>query len=145
MWLQSQRPELVPAERLRQQRWQQFYALINTAKLRLHELYTKPGIATSKQQQKTKLFERLESDYQELKRTQWQGDPRYDGWFSVPVNNARLAAFSTYRQKLPELYKHLGSCGGDIRRFMLSLQRIMKQRKPTNDLGQCAETLSKSS
>jgi predicted aminopeptidase len=77
---------------------------------------------------KHQIFDRLNSEYQKLKRRSWQGKGWFDNWFEKPLNNARLAAFSTYRDKVPAFENLLYACGGAFTRFYTSLAGAKKDR-----------------
>jgi len=55
--------------------------------------------------------------YQQLKAGQWEGKGWYDRWFEKPINNARLAGFSTYYELVPSLLKLLEKCDSDFPHF----------------------------
>lgn len=129
-----------------------FDDLINQHKARLEALYAtqdgqalkhldndiaiqhKQRLRSAKQQLHAELLER----YAQLKREHWNGDARYDGWFAEPVNNARLAAMSSYRDQVLEFKQLFAACEQDFERFFSVLDRIdtpsegLKLRVPTH-------------
>lgn len=83
------------AWRLRQQRAQQFNAMLYQTQDRLRDLYAQSLPESMLAQRKHALFERLQADYQQL-RARWGGYAGYDGWMQRPLNNAYLASTDTY-------------------------------------------------
>jgi len=59
---------------------------------------------------KAATFESMRREYEALKQ-EWGGHGDFDGWFEGDMNNARLAAISTYRKWLPGLRWRLDSIG----------------------------------
>jgi len=127
-WLQQHRPNMVGDYRQRLQARADFYNLLRELKIQLKMLYQSNVSNTVKRRRKQELMVLLRDDYEQLKQTRWQGNSRYDGWFSRPVNNARLAAFSTYRELMPQLELLLEQCEGDFAEYFNLLKSIPKKR-----------------
>lgn len=66
--------------------------------------------------EKSKIYDQLRENYQMLKQRSG-GKLAYDKWFEKPVNNARLATVSVYRDLIPEFVRWLERCDGDFDRF----------------------------
>ncbi|CAD5106724.1 aminopeptidase [Zestomonas carbonaria] len=95
------------AERMREQ----FTALILASRERLQALYASDLDDAAKRAGKAAEFERLRTEYRQLRDTEWQGDRRYDAWINAPLNNARLLPFGLYEQWLSAfaaLYRQAG-------------------------------------
>ncbi len=87
-------------ERL-QQRRQAFLDLVLTAKQELLQLYQSDQSETAKRAGKQRLLAALQTRYQDLKRTAWDGYAGYDRWFQQDLNNAKLAGLSAYTRYVP--------------------------------------------
>ncbi|MCP2075286.1 UNVERIFIED_ORG: putative aminopeptidase [Pseudomonas lini] len=79
----------------------QFIQLVLDTRQRLEKLYTQALPAEQMRQRKAQEFQRLRTDYQQLRDTQWAGNKRYDAWVYAPLNNARLLPFGLYDQWVP--------------------------------------------
>jgi predicted aminopeptidase len=102
-WLISRGDEVGLLQyRERRARARQFEVLVASQRTRLQALYASGESEAYLLQAKVDAYAAMERDYLELKRL-WGGRGDYDGWFVGSMNNARLAAVSTYRQWLPGL------------------------------------------
>ncbi len=83
-----------------QQRENRFVELVLEYRKQLEELYQ--GQMTTEQMliEKNRLFLDMLHDYESLRRN-WDDKFNYDTWFTTGINNAKLAAISTYRQLVP--------------------------------------------
>lgn len=118
-------PEQALAAKLRQQRHEQFVALMLAARERLQALYASglpPGDMRLRKQQE---FQRLRRDYAALKQ-QWGGDSRYDGWMSGELNNARLLPFGLYNEWVPAFETLFRDSGGNWRDFYLEVEALAR-------------------
>jgi len=68
------------------------------------------------QTRKTAIQADLRRQYQRLKK-QWGGYAGYDAWFAQPLNNAQLAAVTTYRDRVPAFQQLLAKQHGDMAAF----------------------------
>ncbi len=116
-WLQQHRPSEVQKYTEKLNASNDFNGLIKNIKQKLGEVYTSDRSNAEKAQARALLFENLKAEYQLLKAQKWNGIPWFDHWFKTPINNARLAAFSTYRDRVPELSAIFDQYGGDFQRF----------------------------
>ena len=91
----------------------QFIQLVLDTRQRLEKLYAQPLAADAMRQAKAAEFERLRSDYRQLRDSQWGGDKRYDTWINLPLNNARLLPFGLYDQWVPAFAALFRQEGGD--------------------------------
>ncbi len=98
------------------QRQADFVALVTRARDRLQVVYGQPLAEPAMQRQKTTIKTELRQEYQQLKK-QWKGYAGYDGWFAQDLNNAQLAAVTTYRDAVPAFQRLLAKQGGDMAAF----------------------------
>ena len=121
IWLSENRPELLADYRQQLAARAEFSALIASTKQSLADVYSAEKSAGVMRKQKLEVFDRLNPEYQKLKQQSWQGKGWFDNWFKKPLNNARLAAFSTYRDQVPNFTSLLQQCGSNFTRFYNSL------------------------
>lgn len=116
-WLKQVRPGEFEAYQRRLHAVKDFNDLISKTKRRLNVIYQSTLTDQQMRDAKQLEFVRLESDYQTLKAERWRGRGWFDRWFETPVNNARLAAFSTYYELVPSLNALLSQCESNLERF----------------------------
>jgi len=128
LWLQENAPERVNSYRQLMQVRNDFSALIKKTKERLGQVYKTHSSDELKRQQKQIVFEQLQNEYESIKTEKWNGKAFYGGWFDKPLNNAKLAAFSTYRDLVPAFEKLFLNCEQDYLRFysVVSAQKKAK-------------------
>jgi predicted aminopeptidase len=68
-------------------------------------------------------FDQARADYAAL-RSGWASPPWFDGWFEPGLNNARLAALSSYEDLVPAFRALLAREGGDLARFYASVEAL---------------------
>ena len=106
-WLEmSGRQAELDHVRLEALRELQFSELLRETRSRLAALYRTGLDADAMRSEKQREFGRLKFAYEQL-RARWGGYAGYDGWFTRPLNNARLAAVATYRDCMPGLQRML--------------------------------------
>jgi len=115
----------------------EFNALVREYKKRLGLLYSEGLNDNLVRQKKQHIFSQLKKDYDTLKAQNWAERGWFDSWFSEPLNNARLASFSTYNDQVPLLKRLLLSCQNDFSRFYNMLSKPKK-----NDEGRVQVPLS---
>ena len=86
--------------------------------------------------------------YGQLKES-WGGYSGYDGWFSRPLNNARLAAVGTYNDYLPAFSSLFAEGGKDLRVFYKASKNLAElslaaRKKRIAELAARAESNSQS-
>ena len=128
-WLQQHQPELLKSYQQRLELNADFIDLLNDTKAQLLELYAGGLNESEKRVEKTRIVEQLQVNYLNLKNNQWRSEDDFDSWFEIPVNNARLAAISTYRDEMPRFEKLLAQCDGDFGRFFSLLSQLSKHQK----------------
>lgn len=84
----------------RQQRREEFRALVAAYRQQLAALYASALSADDKRAGKARLMAALRADHQRLKAQRWAGDTSYDAWFAG-VNNASLAIQAAYSDLTP--------------------------------------------
>ena len=104
----------------------QFIQLILDTRQRLEKLYAQPLPAEGMRQRKAAEFERLRTDYEQLRDTQWAGDKRYDAWVYAPLNNARLLPFGLYDQWVPAFAALFKQKDGDWVGFYTAVEQLGK-------------------
>lgn len=128
-WLRMNRPDQVAAYQERMQVRNDFSELIKSIKLELKKVYQLDITELDKRQRKQAVFSQLKQDYDVLKAERWQGKAWYGGWFKRPINNARLAAFATYRDLVPQFEALLAACENDFPRFYQTVALQKRQGK----------------
>ena len=121
----------------------QFAQLVMLTRQRLESLYGDERLETGKikatrknraipreqlRQQKQKLLDRLRQEYAQLK-TQWRGDPEYDPWFALPLNNAQLNSVATSYDLVPGFERLLALNHGDLASFYAAAARLAHESK----------------
>ncbi len=105
------------ASALQRSRQRDFTRLMLDTRQRLTQIYSLPLSAGAMRARKAAEFRRLKSRYAELRDTQWNGDPAYDGWFDAELNNASLLSFGLYDQFVPAFERIYEQVGRDWPRF----------------------------
>lgn len=115
---------LAPDSGAQMQQRDQFIQLVLDTRTRLERLYTLPLPADQMRQRKADEFERLRSEYRQLRDSRWAGDKRYDAWINAPMNNARLLPFGLYDQWVPAFAALFRQVGGDWVTFYASVEKL---------------------
>ncbi|QAY90586.1 aminopeptidase [Pseudomonas sp. ACM7] len=115
---------LAPDSGAQVQQRDQFIQLVLDTRTRLERLYTLPLPADQMRQRKADEFERLRSEYRQLRESQWAGDKRYDAWINAPMNNARLLPFGLYDQWVPAFAALFRQVGGDWVKFYAAVKKL---------------------
>ncbi len=89
----------------------------------LETLYRSDLSPDRKRQQKARIIQQLQIDYQ-AQKAQWPAGFNYDNWFKTPVNNARLTASMTYLQKVPAFFALFQENQGDWVRFFAAVKNM---------------------
>ena len=103
---------------------EQFIHLILDTRERLAHLYAQPLAAEAMRRAKAAEFERLRTQYRQLRDSQWDGDQRYDAWINQPMNNARLLPFGLYDQWVPAFAALFAQEGGDWLKFYAAVEKL---------------------
>ncbi|WP_455199848.1 aminopeptidase [Kaarinaea lacus] len=116
-WLKHQdSPELMQKYQQRKDRHKQFVALVNQTRDRLESLYSGTDDPETMRGKKVAIIDDMKQQYQQLK-VDWDGYAGYDRWFSKPINNAQIAAVTTYRDYVPAFQALLAKNNHDMRAF----------------------------
>jgi len=99
-----------------------FEKLLQQTRHALTEVYAANTSDITKRANKLRVLDKLTADYQLLKDDKWKGSDWFGRWFLTPINNARLAAFSTYRNRVPEITALFASCDESFSRFYAILK-----------------------
>jgi predicted aminopeptidase len=91
---------------------------------RLKALYAEPLSPDMMRQRKAAEFERLRSEYQTMRDSQWGGDKRFDTWVYAPMNNARLLPIGLYDQWTPAFAALFKQVGGDWPAFFAAVEKL---------------------
>ena len=125
-WLATSRPAKLDEYRQRIKAFQDFNALISGLKVRLERIYQSKLSVSEMRSAKQLEFAAFADQYQQLKSGQWEGKGWFDRWFDKPINNARLAGFSTYYELVPTLLELLEMCDSDFEQFYQILSNTNK-------------------
>lgn len=93
-----------------------FFTLVKSARTELAMLYASAGSASEKRQRKEQIFQAMRQAQQQRKAL----DPSwsvYDPWFADGLNNAKLAAVSTYFDDVAMFRELLGKMDGNFSAF----------------------------
>lgn len=116
-WLKhKESPELMQKYQRRKARHKQFVALVNNTRDQLEALYNSSDEPGTMRDKKAAIIEGMKQQYQQL-RASWDGFAGYDRWFSKPINNAQIAAVTTYRDYVPAFQALLAKHNHDMRAF----------------------------
>jgi len=122
-WLRKFRPDELKEYQDQINATAEFNTLIAQLKIDLDLAYKRDVDDTKKRQLKEALFVDLKQRYENVKAQKWQGKGWFDRWFERPINNARLASFSTYYEQVPVLEELLRSCDNDLTRFYKAVEK----------------------
>ena len=89
----------------------------------LKRLYATEQTPVSMRQAKATTLATLNKRYAEV-RTRWNGDSRYDRFFSKPVNNARLCTIAAYHDLVPTFSKKIRDHHGDLEAFFREMEAL---------------------
>ena len=102
----------------------QFTRLVLDTRKRLETLYAQPLAVDAMRRAKAAEFERLRSEYRQVRDSQWGGDKRYDAWVNQPMNNARLLPFGLYDQWVPAFAALFRQEGENWLKFYAAVERM---------------------
>lgn len=98
------------------QRQDGFVELVTRTRNQLQTLYGQSLPVADMQTRKTAIKAEMRQQYQQLKK-HWGGYEGYDSWFAQDLNNAQLAAVTTYRDHVPAFQRLLAQQGGNLDEF----------------------------
>ncbi|MFT5573156.1 MAG: putative aminopeptidase [Cryomorphaceae bacterium] len=120
-WLSQNAPTELAEYQQRLSARKDFDGLIEATRVELSTLYASSQTPELMRVSKSSVFARMQYKYQSLKDSKWAGLTWFDAWFDTPINNARLAAFSTYRERVKPIRELFNDCGKDLDRFYATL------------------------
>lgn len=115
-WLADTNPDALPRYESWLSQKEAFIQLLRDTSDDLKLLFLTAKTEEEKQKGKEAIFVSLRENYAQLKRERG-GKMAYDKWFEKPVNNARLATVSTYRDLVPDFVRWLSACDYKFERF----------------------------
>ena len=127
-FLQKGQPELYQEYVLRQQRRNEFYALLIETRNQLDIAYKIKGTDEEKRLAKQEIFAKLNTRYQQWKQ-QHDGYNGFDAYMEKDLNNANLALIATYRELVPDFLALLQSVDGDMEKFYLAVKKFEDMEK----------------
>lgn len=108
-------------------RRKQFLELVLNTHNELKELYESELSDEQKRAQKKTIFEKMKSQYAELKKS-WDGYSGYDNWFNKDLDNAKLALISTYNGYVEGFKAILNKdCEGDVKCFFNKVSKLSEK------------------
>ena len=123
-WLTDHATQKLAPYQQRLQASLDFNRLLEGTKASLADLYDSQQSDEQMRAVKIEVFDALRSNYERIKQAQWGGASWFDSWFETPVNNARLAAFSTYHELVPSIQLLLQKCSYSLPRFYATLSKL---------------------
>ena len=136
-WLdQLGRADEIVAYRQSRERLFAVTGLIEATRRRLGDLYASGAGASTMRQAKAAEFERLRDEYR-LLRAGWPDGRNYDRLLATNLNNARLAATSTYHQCLPGFTAMLADLDGYLQGFYRAVRRLGRKDAAERNAAVC--------
>jgi predicted aminopeptidase len=133
-WLSAQGDAAKLEIDIRQRRRQtQFVEWVTRTRDRLRTMYAESIDERQKAIRKATILAGLRKQSAELKR-QWGGYAGFDHWFARDLNNAQLAAVTTYRDHVPALQHLLVKQGGDFAAFYRACAELGKLPRPEREM-----------
>ena len=125
LWLQSsgRHAELRQWQKL-EQAGKDFNLLIGSVRDDLAELYRSDRNDADKRTMKADILGGLTHSYDQLRKDRWQDEDYFSGWFAEPVNNAKLALYTTYEGGQCAFSNLFALAGENIKEF----NRLAKQQ-----------------
>lgn len=108
----------------RVERQRGFAELVARQRDRLIEVFATDADALSMRSAKREAFETMRREYQELK-SEWGGQGDYDFWFAGELNNASLAAVTSYQRWVPGLRAKIELLGPEA--FFSEVEALLEQ------------------
>ncbi len=121
-WLRDTMPQGLERYETRLRVRADFAEMVHGLKTSLAEVYSSSVADNEKLASKQQLIRKFREQYQRHKTIKWNGTGYYDEWVESNINNAKLAAFTTYNQLLPDLLRLFESCDRDYDRFYKTIE-----------------------
>ena len=136
-WLAAEgRLDELGAYRQTRARLRQVTRLLIDTRARLATLYASQETRAQMLSGKQAAFGRLRADYAHL-RAGWTGGVNFDPMMADGLNNARLAAISTYYQCVPGLERLLERLHGDLPAFYDAVRKLGQEPAAKRDVALC--------
>jgi predicted aminopeptidase len=103
-----------------------FATLMTRSRARLAQLYGSGLGREAMRARKAQLFDALAADMRALELRLGVGYPLYEEWIAAGLNNARLAAVSTYFECLPGFSRLLERSDNDLPRFYAAARELAR-------------------
>lgn len=104
--------------------------LIMATRETLAAVYASTAPDTKQLVAKQAVLAELRREYQQLRATVWRDETRLDAWFDSDLNNAKLAAVTTYRALVPDFLRLLERLDGDFERFYATVAELADCQPP---------------
>lgn len=141
-WLVAQNNRDLDAQYARSERLRAaFRGLVVKTRARLVEIYDGDASDETKRKQKSETFLAMRAAYDQAKAGE-PGLASYERWFSQSPNNASLAAFAVYTERVPAFQAILVQEGGDLQRFYARVKALAALPKSERDAALAAVTPS---
>lgn len=124
--LQQQQAELKNWQKAQKAR-KEFSLLVAKLRDELGDLYRSDQSDATKRQLKADAFGAFSLSYEQLRDDSWHGKRYYANWFEQPLNNARIALFSTYEGSQCAFQDLLDQAQGNLQEF----HRLAEQKSRT--------------
>jgi predicted aminopeptidase len=127
-WLQSQhsRPDsaqlALEVERSRRLH-NEFRNLLRNTRAQLLAVYGSNAAEAEKRAGKAAAFKAMRTNY-DLLKANYEGAQGFDGWFAKGANNAGIAAYGLYDDRVPQFAALLAAAGGDLPRFYQRVKHL---------------------
>lgn len=143
IWLESQhrQADLLQWQQLRDARLG-FSGLIADAREKLNNLYYSETPDSAKRDRKAVIIASLTLSYKQLSTEKWDGNSYYESWFKKPINNARLALYSTYEGSNCAFQRLFNQADSDLEEFhrLAEQKAALKKAERTLWLNQLCAT-----
>jgi predicted aminopeptidase len=133
-WLESQqrREDLLNWHQT-QSASKDFTTLIINTRTALSLVYISDQPDAVKRDQKAGIFDSLVLSYEQASAEKWSGKRYYDRWFEAPLNNAKLALYSTYESGLCAFQELLDKAENNLHAFHQLAERKSRLQKAERD------------
>ena len=109
-----------------------FISLVTSTSQQLEKLYLSKQNKSVMRKQKNEIIQKMRGNYQTLKQ-QWGDYDGYDDWFSTEINNAKIAAVTTYTDYVPAFTKLLKQQGYDFNKFYQAANQLGELSQPERE------------
>ena len=103
-------------------REKQFHQLVLSYREKLEAVYSSARADSMKLEEKRHTLAAMRAEYEQL-RLSWGGEADYDNWMKQ-VNNARIAAVSTYQSLVPDFLRVYRRLGRDLDSFYAHMEAL---------------------